>query len=192
MTRRYENMCKVFIIAGKTGAGKSTISEWINIEFGFPVISFANIGKTFALNHGKKRLRECYQTMEKTIFVHSLTDAIISTIHGAVDNNDVLIVDGLYAYDAIQDMRKTCKVIVIYIQAEDSARYARISKRLEIGEYSAKKEDQLKEQIKTDLGNNRILEAADYLINGNASLDSVKESIKKIVLKETTIICRDD
>ena len=192
MTHRYENMCTVFIIAGKTGAGKSTISEWINLKFGFPVISFANIGKTFALNHGKKRLRECYQTMEKTIFVHSLTDAIKSTIRGAVDNNEVLIIDGLYAYDAIQDLRKTCKVIVIYIQVKDSARYARISKRLEIEEYSAKKEDQLKEQIKTVLGNNRILEAADYLINGNASLDSVKESIRKIVLKETTIKCRDD
>lgn len=192
MTHRDENMCKVFIIAGKTGAGKSTISEWINSEFGFPVISFANIGKTFALNHGKKRLRECYLTMEKSIFVHSLTNAIKSTIRGAVDKNEVLIIDGLYAYDAIQDLRKTCKVIVIYIQVNDSARYERISKRLEIGEYSAKKEDQLKEQIKIVLGNNRILEAVDYLIDGNASLDSVKEKIKKIVLKNTNYNCRDD
>ena len=159
-------MCKVIIIAGKTGAGKSTISEWINLEYGFPVISFANIGKTFALNRGKKRLRECYQTMEKAVFVHSLTDAIKTTIIG------ISVVSCI-------------EVIIIYIQVKDSTRYARISKRLDIDEYSAKKEDYLKEQIKTVLGNNRILETADYLIDGNEPLDSVKEKIEKIVLQET-------
>ena len=178
-------MCKVIIIAGKTGAGKITISEWINLEYGFPVISFANIGKTFALNRGKKRLRECYQTMEKAVFVHSLTDAIKTTIRSYVDNNEILIIDGLYACDVIEDLRETCIVIIIYIQVKDSTRYARISKRLDIDEYSAKKEDYLKEQIKTVLGNNRILETADYLIDGNEPLDSVKEKIEKIVLQET-------
>ena len=176
--------CKVFIISGKTGSGKSTISEMLKSQYGFPIVSFVNIGKTFARKHGKEHLRDCYKTLEPDEFKHSLVNDIKEIIDEPIKDNEVLILDGLYAYDAILNIQKKCAVVVIYLQVSDSVRYSRISKRLNVDIDSAIKEENLKEEIKKSLGNDLIIDMVDYSVDGNMPVEVVKDEVYKIILKE--------
>ncbi len=177
-------MCKVFIIAGKTGAGKSTISEWLNSEYGFSVLSFSKIGKSFAKKYGKKRLRDCYLVLDPKEFKQLLIDEITESVNEAIIDTEVLVIDGLYSYDVISDIQNKCEIIVIYLQVNDITRYSRISKRHDSGNFSAIIEDSIKEEIKQILGNDRILESADYVIDGSKPIELVKKAVYDIVSKE--------
>ena len=174
-------MCCVLIVAGKTGVGKSTITDYINQNYGLYALSFADMGKSFATRHNQKRLRDCYCKMNRDDFVTCLVNDMKETILKTIHEHSIIIIDGLYSYYIIQELKKHNKVIVMYIDADDEVRLSRISRRLQTDNSNAKIENDIKEEIKSVLGNDKIMEMADYFINGNKTLVEVLSDVRNII-----------
>ncbi len=68
-------MKKVFIITGRTGAGKSTLCQKLEKHFNYPLLSFACMGKEFANANGYNRIRECHSEMGLNVFKTKISRA---------------------------------------------------------------------------------------------------------------------
>ncbi len=70
---------------------------------------------------------------------------------------------------------------MIYLKTDDNIRYERISQRLSITIGQAKKENEIKEHLKNEVGIDKLIENADYVIDGNKSEDEVFEATKQFI-----------
>lgn len=174
-------MKKIFIITGRTGAGKSTLCQRLEEYFKYPLLSFASMGKKFANSNGYNRIRECYLAMGLNEFKTKMSQYILNIINKQLSNSDIVIVDGLYIDDVIGILKENYNCKIIYLRTNNSIRYERISQRLSIAIEEAKKENQIKERLKDEVGIDRLIENADYIINGNKSIDQVFEVTKKFM-----------
>ena len=75
MQERINFMKNIFIITGRTGAGKSTLCQKLEEYFNYPLLSFASMGKKFANANGYNRIRECHQAMELNEFKTKISRA---------------------------------------------------------------------------------------------------------------------
>ena len=70
---------------------------------------------------------------------------------------------------------------MMYLKTDNNIRYERISKRLSITIEQAKKENEIKERLKDEVGIDRLIESADYIIDGNQSINEIFELAKQFI-----------
>lgn len=73
-------MKKIYIITGRTGAGKSTLCKKLEEYFNYPLLSFSTMGKEFANLNGYDRIRECHLAMELREFDSKISQYILNVI----------------------------------------------------------------------------------------------------------------
>lgn len=176
-------MKKIFIITGRTGSGKTTLCQRLKEYFNYPLLTFASMGKKFANANGYNRIRECHLAMELIEFKTKISQHILNIIDEQLRNSEAVIVDGLYIDDVVRILRENYNCKIMYLKTEDNIRYERISQRLSITIEQAKKENEIKERLKDEVGIDRLIESADYVINGSKSINEVFEYTKQL-LKE--------
>ena len=174
-------MKRIFIITGRTGAGKSTLCNHLEEYFKVPLLSFATMGKKFANANGYERIRECHLAMELNEFKTKISQYILNIINEELVICDTIIMDGLYIDDVIKVLKENYNCKVVYLKTDDDVRYKRISERLSITIEQAKKENEIKERLKNDVGINWLIENANYVVDGNQSVDEVFENIKQFM-----------
>ena len=174
-------MKKIFIITGRTGAGKSTLCQKLEEYFNYPLLSFASMGKKFANANGYNRIRECHLAMGLNEFKTKISQHILNIINEQLSNSDVVIVDGLYIDDVVRILKENYNCKTMYLETDNNIRYERISKRLFITIEQAKKENEIKERLKDEVGIDTLIESADYVIDGNKSINEVFEDAKQFI-----------
>ena len=150
-------MKKIFIITGRTGAGKSTLCQKLEEYFNYPLLSFASMGKKFANANGYNRIRECHLSMGLNEFKTKISQHILNIINEQLSNSDVVIVDGLYIDDVVRVLKENYNCKMMYLETDNNIRYERISKRLSITIEQAKKENEIKERLKDEVGIDRLI-----------------------------------
>ena len=83
----------------------------------------------------------------------------------------MVIVDGLYIYDVVRVLKENYNCKIMYLETDNNIRYERISKRLSITIEQAKKENEIKERLKNEVEIDRLIESADYVIDGKKCID---------------------
>ncbi len=174
-------MKRIFIITGRTGAGKSTLCQRLEKYFNYPLLTFASMGKKFANANGYNRIRECHLAMGLNEFKTKISQHILNIMNEQLNTNDIIIVDGLYIDEVVRILKENYNCKMIYLKTDDNIRYERISQRLSITIEKAKKENEIKEHLKDDVGIDTLIENADYVINGNKSKDEVFEATKQFI-----------
>ncbi|MCI8470847.1 MAG: AAA family ATPase [Clostridia bacterium] len=174
-------MKKIFIITGRTGAGKSTLCQRLEEYFNYPLLSFADMGKKFANENGYNRIRECHFAMGTDKFKTKISKHILDTIDKQLKTCDNIIIDGLYIDDAVSRLKENYNCKIIYLKTEDNIRYERISQRLSTTIEQAKKENEIKEYTKDELGIDILIKNTDYVISGSKSADEVFEAAKQFI-----------
>lgn len=174
-------MKKIYIITGRTGAGKSTLCQRLEEYFNYPLLSFASMGKKFANENGHNRIRECHLAMGLNEFKTKISQHILNIINEQLTTSDTIIVDGLYIDDVVRLLKENYNCKMMYLKTDDNIRYERISQRLSITIEQAKKENEIKERLKDEVGIDKLIENADYIINGNKSTDEVFEITKQFI-----------
>lgn len=174
-------MKKIFIITGRTGAGKSTLCEKLEQYFHYPIFSFASMGKSFASNNGYKRIRDCHLSMNLNEFKIKMSTYIFDIIDKQMNTCNCIIVDGLYIDDTLKRLKEKYDCYVVYLRVDDMVRYERISSRLSITLEEAKKENELKERLKDDVGIDTFIQNSDFIIDGNKSILEVCEIAKEYI-----------
>ena len=69
----------------------------------------------------------------------------------------------------------------MYLKADNNIRYERIAQRLSCTIEQAKKENEIKELLKDDVGIDTLIKNTDYVIDGNKSMDEVFEDTKQFM-----------
>lgn len=174
-------MKKIFIITGRTGAGKSMLCNRLEEYFKEPLLSFATMGKKFANANGYNRIRECHLAMELQEFKTKISQYILNSIKEELSHGDTIIIDGLYIDDVVRRLKEDYICKLIYLKTDDDVRYKRISERLSVTIEQAKKENEIKEHLKDEVGINQLIELADYIVDGNQKAEQVFENAKQFM-----------
>lgn len=174
-------MKKIFIITGRTGVGKSTLCEKLEQYFHYPLLSFAGMGKSFASNNGYKRIRDCHLSMDLNEFKTKISAHIFDIIDKQMNTYNNVIIDGLYIEDTLKRLKEKYDCYVVYLRVDDMVRYERISNRLSITLEDAKKENEIKERLKDEVGIDTFIQDADFVIDGSKSVQEVFEIAKKYI-----------
>ncbi len=176
-------MKKIYIITGRTGSGKSTLCKRLAKELDLTLLSFANMGKKFANNHGYERIRECHLAMELNEFKEKMTNHLLKSIEASLELNDIIMIDGLYIDTVVAKLKEKYQCFLIYLNTNDTVRYQRISQRLSITIEEAQEENKIKERLKDEVGINELIKNADYEINGDNSPENIYEEVYQIIKK---------
>lgn len=174
-------MKKIFIITGRTGAGKTTLCKRLEEYFNYPLLTFASMGKKFANANGYNRIRECHLAMELNEFKIKISQYILNIIDEQLENSESVLIDGLYIDDVVKILKENYNCKMMYLQTDDNIRYERVAQRLSITIEQAKKENEIKERLKNEVGIEKIIQNADYIIDGNKSMDEVFEDTKQFI-----------
>ena len=89
--------------------------------------------------------------------------------------------DGIYIDDVVKKLKEDYICKLIYLKTDDDTRFKRISDRLSITIEQAKKENEIKEQLKNEVGINELIELADYVIDGNQSKEKIFKNTKQFI-----------
>lgn len=172
----------IFIIVGHTGAGKTCVAKEISERHDLPVVSFSHCGKSIAQKKGLRRIRDCWNVMDKEDFSAEMASAIFLDLNKKSKISNTIIIEGLYSEKVLNVLKKTySNVIIVYISVSEKVRLERISNRInqshtlinKDNDLIAYKENEIKETIKNYLGLQRIIEQADFVINGEDDLIEV-------------------
>ena len=174
-------MKKIFIITGRTGAGKTTLCRRLEEYFNYPLLTFAIMGNKFAHANGYNCIKECHLTMGTDKFKTEISKHILDTIYKQLETCDNIIIEGLYIDDAVSKLKEYYKCEIIYLKVQDNIRYKRISQRISSTIEQAKKENEIKEYTKDELGIDILIKNADYIINGNKSTEEVFQDTKQYI-----------
>jgi len=174
-------MKKIVIIVGKTGAGKSTLCRKIADTSQFKLLSFAKAGKEFARSKGYEHIRECYHDLGKEIFAKDFTEFFSQIINDKINSFSNVVIDGLYVESIALRLKEHYSVLIIDIDVPLEICLQRIFNRENNGFIDVKKEYSSKEELKTHLGSNAIIELADIVIDGTDDSDTVYNSVQRCI-----------
>lgn len=174
-------MKKMFIVTGRTGAGKSTLCKKLEQHFQIPLLSFAEMGKSFANKQGYHRIRQCHLSMALEEFVTKLSIHILQIIDEQINICNTIIIDGLYIAEVLKKLNQKYDCKIIYLQVDSNIRYKRIAERLNISIQQAIEEEKIKEKLKEDVGIDEFLKKSDVIIDSEKSIDEVFELAKKYI-----------
>ena len=171
----------IFVITGKTGAGKSTLCQRIAKVINCKQLSFASAGKEFAKTKGYSHIRKCYYELGEETFKKEFTDFFSNIIKKQVDESAVILIDGLYVKSIAERLKSIYNAKFVYIDVSEKVCFQRISIRDEVGETEVGKEYFSKEQLKKYLGSDALLNLSDIIIDGTREPNLVYNEVYRFI-----------
>lgn len=172
---------KIILFSGKIGSGKSTLSLEVSKKLKWPVASFGNFIRKYALLNEYDTSRKSLQYIGNYLISRGWTKFCKEVLNDSDwDGSSNLIVDGIRhieAIDTISKIVKPAKVYLIYISTKNNIR----KKRLQIrNENDGTLIDV--ETHSTEIQVKKILyKRADFIIHNNEPIDAAVKNILKWV-----------
>jgi dephospho-CoA kinase len=176
-------MKKVIGLSGKIGAGKGTVSAYLNTKFGASEHRFSDV-----LIDILKRLhippeRESLQKLGASLRSQLGQEVLINALEKDLSNSssDILTVDGIRYPNEVEMLRKFDNSILIFVSAPAKVRFERVKKRGEKGEESINFEEFMSaENRETERHLDSLEGMADYIIDNNGTLNELYANVDKI------------
>lgn len=178
-------MKKILIITGYSGAGKSTVAkEFLRFaqDDSPALLTFGEVGKRLAVKNGFERLGEYFENTETVVFKEKLRRALLAEIDHKIQNTDFLVVEGLVYYDVVLAVKDTYKkVLLVKIDVPYEIRVQRIAEKLEKTIQEAQENEKRKAKLKYTIGIDKVMECADYRIDGRKPVEEVAAELVRLV-----------
>lgn len=178
-------MKRILIITGQSGAGKSTVAkEFLQfVQDGHSsLLTFGDVGKSLAIEKGFLRLGEYFEGTDTLIFKKELREALLKEISNKMQNSDFLVIEGLVYYDVVLAVKNTYKkVLIANIDVPYEIRIQRIAKKLRKTIQEAQENEKRKEKLKYTIGIDKVMECADYRLDGRKSVEEVVKELGQFV-----------
>jgi dephospho-CoA kinase len=183
---------KVYIdLIGQAGAGKTTIAEYLGVNYNFSLFRPSDVVRAYAKQQGiVLKSRQDYITCHRKMYDANpevITEAVIGM------DSDRVCLDGLRAPIEARVLRERCNMITIALTAPSQLRFERVmaerTKRKNrdassITTFESFIADEKADNISTDPRDpnvNTILKMADFIIDTSPSIRKVWSEVDQIV-----------
>jgi dephospho-CoA kinase len=159
----------VIVLAGRIGAGKSTLASALHNLTGFPIISFGKYVKKIAVGQNISLSRENLQNLGERLVERDAYSFTRCALDG-IDLTSGIVIDGLRhrsVLEVIRSLAGEIPVLLIFIQIEDRVRSERLLARGMSHNELEHEDMHIMEKHVLDL-----LPIADVLVDGAFSLDA--------------------
>ena len=171
-------------LAGRIGAGKGTVAEYLKKRYGAQQFVYSDI-----LGDILKRLhtpvtRENLQMLGKGLRDTLGKDVLVEAMKGDLEQGkgEMRLVDGIRYVNEVEMIRTFPNSALIFIDAPLEARYERAKKRAEKGEARLSL-DEFKELEKaaTEAEIEKVREMADFVVDNSGSVESLHKRIDELM-----------
>lgn len=179
-------MVKILALLGMPGSGKSVAAEYLNDNFGFPVIRLGELTertlKEQSLEVNEENERFVREELRREHGMDVFAKLNMPLIEKASKNSAVVVIDGLYSTEEykyfISEFGDNLVTVVIY--ASPKIRYARLKKRKirSLNEKEARERDFA--EIENSSKGGPIAMAGHTIIN-TGIMDALKRELSDIV-----------
>ena len=177
----------IIAIVGLPGTGKTEAADFFQKK-NLPTISFGKIVNDYInqknLSHDEKTHKKVREEIRKKYGKEALAVLNVKKIKQALENNSIIIVEGMRSWEEYLYLKKEfpkIKLVIVCLFTDKDIRYKRISKRNNRSELYGEERD-INEIIGINMG--PTIAFADYLIKNNYSL---KDFYDKLELTYRTI-----
>lgn len=174
----------IIAIVGLSGSGKTEASDFFKKNMKIPVIHFGNIINEYIDNHKLTHDEATHRKIREEIRRKHGNEAMAllneEKIKKALENNLIVVIDGLYSWEEYLYLRSKFPKIKIYllaIFADKAIRYERALKRHYRPNLSHEERD-INELVGTNKG--PPIAFADFLIKNNFSLNELHDKLEEI------------
>ena len=175
---------KIIMISGRSASGKSTLIKQIKEEYDCVVLSFGKVHKETVkkseYTYAKEWIKEeGFDSYEKELLV-CFRDNIVSIIN---TNSDFIIIDGIFSEKCFSFIRniKSIDAINIVLDTSYTTRIKRMMKRENLNYKDAIQHLNTTDGIKEQAGISKITKDYEYIIDGNRSIEQIKEECFSIL-----------
>jgi len=129
-TKPIEALKTVIALSGKISSGKSTVADFINKNYNFPIVSFGAYLKSYCLSKNLPTTRETLQNVGEKLIQKDPERFLINVINFNTEKSDIIILDGVRHKIILEALNKLINnVIVIYIETDFNTRSIRYLSR---------------------------------------------------------------
>jgi dephospho-CoA kinase len=173
----------VWIIAGYTGVGKTTLVKMLIEKTNVNVLSFRNIVKQFCQRKGYKGVRDYFRSVSESQFVSNINSCVLSEVNRMFEYPSDFIIEGLPSISVVEKLRsyKDISTTVIYLEASAEIRENRVRQRAVFTPEDAEGEEFTKNQFKVSLGLERVITSADYVVDATRNPNAILEDLISII-----------
>lgn len=176
---------KIITIAGYSCSGKSTVIRQLEEVYNCEIIKFGMLhrkctnenGYTYAKDWIKEKGFEPYEKELMRYYIQELRDVSAK--------NKITIIDGIFSYKCFSFMKECQNISLtnIVLNTDYDIRLQRMMKREKLDYNEAEVHLLTADNIKKRAGLSKIIEEPTYVVNGNESIEKIKDKCIYIISK---------
>jgi dephospho-CoA kinase len=171
-------------LAGRIGAGKGTVAEYLADGHGAEGRRFSDILvdllKMLYLNPDRAALQKMGASLRDQFGEDVLVNAFKRYLEEAT--SEIVVVDGVRYPNEVEMLKGFENSLLIFITAPEKLRFERVKKRGEKGEGEISFEEfQRSEEQETERYLDLVLEKADHIVDNSGSLEELHKKIAAII-----------
>ncbi len=176
---------KSYIICGRNGSGKGTLSEYLAKELNAPVFRLSDIPRRFLEEFDIPETRENFSKMSSLIRELFGEDAFVRAVDKFLDRfeGNTIIFDGPRKVNLIRKIQERTEAKIIFVDTSPEKRYERILKRSEKDNESCLSYEQFLEQenLQTEREMDEIIALANILLENNGTREEFFRKIDSLL-----------
>lgn len=177
----------IFGFAGMIASGKGTATKHLTEKHGATSARFSTMLRNVCDRLYLEQTRENMQNLSLSLRDTFGDDLLAKVIAKDVDklDSDLIVIDGVRREPDIKYLRKLPGFFLVAIDADQKIRYERIIKRGENADDTKKTftEFQADEQKEAEKYIQAVMKQADFKIDNNGNMDSLKRQLDEILEK---------
>lgn len=174
----------IIAIVGLSGSGKTEAAKYFKKELKLPVISFGQTVneevERLGLPHNEEAHKQVRNGFRKKHGMEALAILNKEKIKEALNENLLVVVDGLYSWEEylyLKEQFSKTKIYLVALHADKRLRYQRISKRKYRSDLYGEERD-INELVETNKGN--PIAFADFVVKNNFSLQDFYDKLEDV------------
>jgi dephospho-CoA kinase len=179
-------MILVIGLAGRIGAGKGTVAEYLKKEYKAEQFVYSDILRDILDRLHIEITRENLQILGKGLRESLGRDVLVEAMKGDLSEakSEMRLIDGVRYVNEVKMLRTFPHNVLIFVDAPEKVRYERAKKRAEKGEENLSLDEfRKKESAATESELDEVEKMADFVIDNSGTIKELREKIKGLLEK---------
>lgn len=177
----------VFGLTGEMLSGKSMAAKFLVDHFAVKELRMSavlnNILDVLDLPHSRENQQNLARMLREQFGEQILAYTTAEQAEHSKEKERAFLIDGIRKIKELEELRKRCKLVLIYIKAPIELRYARMKERNEkVGEHLKSFEEfKVDHKAESEIDIPKLEQFADYVLENIDNGENIKAQLTKII-----------